>query len=138
MTRRKREGDGGTPVGRFPLQNWRFAPCRFSYAKARLRHRLVRRDHGWCDDPASGAYNSQVSLPFSASHEELWRADGKYDVIGILDYNFSSRRRGLGSAVFFHLCDDDFGPTAGCVAIRPVDMRKLLPLLARRTVVEIA
>jgi len=137
LTRRKREGDGASPIGHFALVDWRFAPGRPAYAKAKLPHRLVRPDQGWCDDPSSGAYNRQVALPFKASHEELSRGDGKYDVVGILDYNLSSRRRGGGSAIFFHLCGDDFGSTAGCVAIRPADMRKLLPLLARRPMLKI-
>jgi L,D-peptidoglycan transpeptidase YkuD (ErfK/YbiS/YcfS/YnhG family) len=43
--------------------------------------------------------------------------------------------RGRGSAIFFHLATDDLGPTAGCVALRPQDMRRLLPRLGRRVAI---
>ena len=62
----------------------------------------------------------------------MWRDDGKYAVVGVLDYNITHRRAGAGSAIFFHLSDAGYGGTAGCVAIRADDMRKLLPLLSRR------
>ena len=62
----------------------------------------------------------------------MWRDDGKYDVVGILDYNIAARRKGAGSAIFFHLCDDAFAATEGCIALRRSDMRKLLPRLSLR------
>jgi L,D-peptidoglycan transpeptidase YkuD (ErfK/YbiS/YcfS/YnhG family) len=54
-----------------------------------------------------------------------------------MDYNIRPAIRGRGSAIFFHLATDDLGPTAGCVALRPADMRRLLPRLARRVFIEI-
>jgi L,D-peptidoglycan transpeptidase YkuD (ErfK/YbiS/YcfS/YnhG family) len=137
FTRRKREGDGGTPIGRFRILDWRFQPIRPPYSRGALEGRLIRRDSGWCDDPSSGAYNRQVRRPFPHTHEELWRDDGKYGVIGILDCNLRPRRMGAGSAIFFHICDDDFGATAGCVAIPEREMRKLLPRLGRDVTIEI-
>jgi L,D-peptidoglycan transpeptidase YkuD (ErfK/YbiS/YcfS/YnhG family) len=132
LTRRKREGDGATPVGRFGVLGWWFQPARPALFRGRLPSRTIRRDDGWCDDPVAGAYNRPVRRPFSRSHEEMWRDDGKYAVVGILDCNITRRRAGAGSAIFFHVCDADYGATAGCVAIRASDFRKLLPLLSAR------
>jgi L,D-peptidoglycan transpeptidase YkuD (ErfK/YbiS/YcfS/YnhG family) len=137
FTRRKREGDGATPVGRFQIVSWRFQPVRPALPHGRVGGRLIRRDDGWCDDPASGAYNRQVRLPFPRSYENLWRDDGKYAVVGVMNYNLRPRRAGAGSAIFFHICDDDFGPTAGCIALRREDMRRILPRLASNPVIEI-
>lgn len=67
----------------------------------------------------------------------MWRDDQKYDVVAILDYNIRARAQGLGSAIFFHLCSDDYEVTAGCVAVTPADMRKLLARLGRSAVVRI-
>lgn len=120
------------------MREWRFQPARPGFPRGALSARTIRRDDGWCDDPDCGAYNRQVRLPFRGSHETLWRSDGKYAVVGILDYNLSPRRKGAGSAIFFHLCDDDFSPTAGCVAVRASDMRKLLPRISKQIRIKIA
>lgn len=135
LSRRKREGDGATPYGRFRVCEWRFQPLAPPYRRPATGWRAIRRDDGWCDDPKSGAYNSQVRLPFRAGHENLWRADGKYAVVGILDYNLRPRKRTDGSAIFFHICDDHYGPTAGCIAITARDFYKLLPRLSRHVCV---
>jgi L,D-peptidoglycan transpeptidase YkuD (ErfK/YbiS/YcfS/YnhG family) len=81
---------------------------------------------GWCDAVADRNYNRPVSLPYPASHEELWRRDGLYDVVITLSHNVRPRVRGLGSAVFFHLASPDLIPTAGCVAVRPCDINRVL------------
>jgi L,D-peptidoglycan transpeptidase YkuD (ErfK/YbiS/YcfS/YnhG family) len=138
LTTWKHEGDGATPIGRFGILGWRFRPIRRPFMRGALPGRNIRRDDGWCDASDSGAYNRQVRLPFSASCEDLWRDDGKYDVVGILDCNFCRRRRGGGSAIFFHICGPDYGPTAGCVAIAAADLRKLLPRLSVRSEVRIS
>ena len=38
----------------------------------------------------------------------------------------------LGSAIFLHLAQPDWGPTAGCVAVTLEDMLEILRLSARR------
>jgi L,D-peptidoglycan transpeptidase YkuD (ErfK/YbiS/YcfS/YnhG family) len=89
----------------------------------------IRQNHGWCDDPIDGRYNTPITLPFPASHEVLWRDDGVYDVLGVLDWNMWPRSLGRGSAIFLHLARPDGGPTAGCIALTPSDMRRLLARL---------
>ena len=51
--------------------------------------------------------------------------------LGILGHNDDPVVPGAGSAVFLHVAPADGGPTAGCVALRPRDMARLLPRLAR-------
>lgn len=133
VTRHKREGDGATPAGRWRLLYFflrRPAPLRPLWRRA-------RRDDIWCDDPASFRYNRPLRATARVSHEDIWRADRLYDVVGVMDYNIRPAIRGRGSAIFFHLATDELGPTAGCVALRPADMRRLLPRLARQVVIEI-
>lgn len=138
LTRKKLEGDGATPIGRFKILAWRIQPVWPRLPSPPGPRRFIRKDDGWCDDPRSGAYNSQIRSPSRASHEALWRDDGKYAVIGILDWNLRPKTARGGSAIFFHVCDDDFGPTAGCIAVRARDMRKLLPLLSPQAVIRVA
>jgi L,D-peptidoglycan transpeptidase YkuD (ErfK/YbiS/YcfS/YnhG family) len=97
----------------------------------------IKRTDGWCDDPASNSYNRPVIMPFRARAENLWRDDGVYDVIGVLDYNFSPRINGRGSAIFMHLAHDDFRATAGCIAVRRMTMRKIQILFSARVTVRI-
>ena len=124
----KREGDGATPAGRFLLRQAMFRAGRFKRWNAA---QPVRRDDGWCDDVASGRYNRPVKLPFAPGHEDLWRSDHCYDVLIVLAHNQRPRVKSHGSAVFLHIAHADLRPTAGCIAIRAGDMRRLLPRLSR-------
>ena len=92
--------------------------------------RALRRDAGWCEDARSPNYNRPVRLPFALACNSMWRDDNLYDLAFVLDYNFSQRRKGAGSAIFFHIARPGLTPTAGCVAIRAADMRRLAPLLS--------
>src|SRR4051812_12899027 len=71
----KHEGDGATPIGRFPLRRVLYRSDRLQGPVTKLPVSPVARDDGWCDDPADPHYNMPVKLPFGASHEEMWRED---------------------------------------------------------------
>lgn len=137
LTSHKREGDGATPRGSFRLLYACFRPGRFSRAHFSPRSRILRENDIWCDDAKSFLYNRALRGPSRLGHEELWRKDGLYDFIGVLDYNIRPCRRGRGSAIFFHVATDALSPTAGCVALRPRDMARLLPRLAKRVRIEV-
>lgn len=124
----KREGDGATPIGRWPLRWVYYRPDRMAAPATRLRTTPLCPDMGWCDDPASPDYNRPITLPFAASHEKLWRDDEAYDVIVVLGHNDDPPAAGLGSAIFLHLMQPDARPTEGCVACSP---DALLALLAQ-------
>lgn len=126
INRRKREGDGATPAGRLGLVAVLFRPDRLRRPATALPAIALRPDAGWCDDPADRRYNRPVRLPFGAGYEQLWRSDGLYDVVVVLDYNFERPRPDAGSAIFLHIAAPDFSPTAGCIAVRTGDMRRLL------------
>lgn len=128
ITHDKREGDGATPAGRWRLLRFYLRKP----APLRAPWRLTRRDDIWCDDAKSFLYNRPLRAPTKLSHEEMWRKDRLYNVVGVMDYNITPRLRGRGSAIFFHIATDDLGPTAGCVALRARDMARLLGRLARR------
>ena len=55
------------------------------------------------------------------------------DVVIDSDWNRRPAIRGRGSAIFIHLRRAEGGPTAGCIALSPRDMRILWPRLGRRT-----
>jgi L,D-peptidoglycan transpeptidase YkuD (ErfK/YbiS/YcfS/YnhG family) len=122
----KREGDGATPAGLFPLRCVHYRTHRAGTPLTALSRQPILRSHGWCDDPASPLYNRLVRLPFPARHERLWRQDRLYDALVTIGHNDRPARPGRGSAVFIHIMHPEGEPTDGCVALRPPDMRWLL------------
>ena len=136
-TRAKREGDGASPVGRFPLVQTFYRADRGPRPRTGLRLRPIRRSDGWCDDPRDRRYNTLVPLPCPSSHEEMWREDHLYDMVIDIGWNRGPVRRGRGSAIFLHLARPGFEPTAGCVAVDRRAIRRLLERIGPRTRIEI-
>lgn len=134
----KREGDGGTPVGRMALVRLYVRRDHLPGPASAVPSRPLRRHDGWCDDPRDGRYNRPVRLPVTASAEALWRGDRVYDVVGVLDWNLRPRIRRRGSAIFLHLCRPGFQPTEGCIALRRADLLRLLSVCGPRPVFDIA
>ena len=125
----KREGDGATPAGRFPLRYVLFRADRLSRPPTALDAFAIAPNDGWCDDPADAAhYNRPVRLPHPARSEQLWRGDALYDVLVVLGHNDAPPQPGLGSAIFLHVARPDYSPTEGCVALA---LPHLLFVLAR-------
>ena len=84
----KREGDGASPLGAWPiraalLRRDRVTPPITALATA-IPWRWLRPDDGWSDDAADPAYNRPVNHPHRFGAERLWRDDGAYDIIVIL------------------------------------------------------
>ena len=124
----KREGDGATPLGRWPLRTLLLRPDRVALPATSLPWRWLRPDDGWSDGSADPAYNRPVRHPHGYSSEHLWRDDGLYDVIVTLGHNDAPPVAGAGSAIFLHCAAPDGKPTEGCVAL-PRDV--LLELVGR-------
>lgn len=134
----KREGDGATPVGRFPLRQCFFRPDRVLLPTTDLPIRALTERDGWCDDPADPAYNQWITLPHSARHERLWREDHLYDLIVVIGHNDGPIVTGAGSAIFIHVTKPDYAPTEGCVALARDDLLALLIDCDRTTAIEIS
>lgn len=122
----KREGDGATPAGAFPLRRLLFRADRLNRPVTGLPAEAIRADDGWCDDPRSPSYNRPVRPPFAASHEKLWRDDALYDLVAVIGHNDDPPVPGRGSAIFLHVAKPDWGPTEGCVALTRDDLLRLL------------
>jgi L,D-peptidoglycan transpeptidase YkuD (ErfK/YbiS/YcfS/YnhG family) len=125
----KHEGDGATPAGTYPLVSVLYRPDRTAPPLSRLTVTPLAPSDGWVDDPADANYNRPVSLPYSASAEQMWREDDLYDALVVIGYNMEPVVPGAGSAIFLHIATPDFAPTAGCVAIQREVLFGLLPLL---------
>jgi len=126
LKRDKREGDGATPIGAWPMRRLLYRADRMGAPATRLPAAPIAPEDGWCDDPADPAYNRPVRLPYSAGHERLWREDALYDLLVVLGHNDDPVVAGLGSAIFLHVARPDYGPTEGCVALAHADLARVL------------
>lgn len=133
----KREGDGATPMGSLRLIKGYYRADRVRNLSTALPMRPIRPNMLWCDAPNHASYNRLVSMPLAQSHERLFRDDALYDICLVMDWNISSRRRNGGSAIFFHLARPGYLPTEGCIAVKLGDMKRLLRLMKKSTVVRI-
>lgn len=125
----KHEGDGATPAGTFPLVSIFYRGDRVVRPASDLPVTALAPNHGWVDGPGDPNYNRLVTLPYPASHEEMWREDGLYDALVVIGYNLDPVVPGAGSAIFLHIAAPDFASTAGCVAVEKGVLLGLLPLL---------
>lgn len=137
VKRDKREGDGATPVGSFPLRRLFYRADRIARPHSLLATAALRPTDGWCDDPARAQYNSLVALPFDGRHEKMWRDDALYDIVGVIGYNDSPAVSGLGSAIFLHVAGPDYAPTEGCVALAIDDLIRVLADCDKTTTITI-
>ncbi len=122
----KREGDGGTPLGRLPVREVLYRADRMPRPRTQLAVRAIRADDGWCEDLTDRNYNRRVRLSPRSSADRLMRADHLYDLVLVLGYNDRPRVRGRGSAIFVHLARPGYAPTAGCIALNRHDLTMLL------------
>ena len=122
----KREGDGASPLGVWPIREVLYRPDRGTAPLTGLRVRPMAQDDGWCDAPGDPAYNRPVKLPYPASAETLWREDELYDLVVVLGHNDEPPVSPLGSAIFVHLARPAYAPTEGCVALTREDLAELL------------
>ena len=122
----KAEGDGGTPAALLPLRRVLFRADRGAAPRTAVPVEPIGPTDGWCDDPDDSRYNRAVRLPYPARHEELWRRDAVYDIVGVLGWNDAPVLRGAGSAIFLHVARPDYAPTEGCIALAEPDLRALL------------
>ncbi len=122
----KVEGDGATPIGLLTLRRVLFRADRGAAPRTAVPTEPIAPNDGWCDDPLDARYNRPVRLPYPGHHEELWRQDPLYDIVGVLGWNDAPVVRGMGSAIFLHVARPDYSPTEGCIALSEPDLRALL------------
>lgn len=112
----KREGDGRTPSGLYPLE---FV---FGYAPeftGKMPYRQATDDTLWVDDPNASDYNTWVRRgeTTASSFETMKLPDRRYRHGVVIGYNRNPIVKGMGSAIFIHAWLKEGGATAGCVAL---------------------
>jgi D-alanyl-D-alanine dipeptidase len=133
---RKREGDGKSPAGIFPIgQAFGFAPAD-SMAWLRLPYLQLGSGTECVDDTASGQYNRVVERTAVAGVDwrssERMREIGVYRLGAIVAYNAAPPVRGRGSCIFLHVWAGPRSTTSGCTALDERVLRELLAWLDPR------
>jgi L,D-peptidoglycan transpeptidase YkuD (ErfK/YbiS/YcfS/YnhG family) len=122
----KREGDGATPLGTWPIRRVLYRPDKGPAPQTALPVSPISPDDGWCDAAGDPCYNRPVRLPQPASAERMWRDDQAYDMVVVLGHNDDPVVPGMGSAIFVHLQQPDGRATEGCVALTRDDLLAFL------------
>jgi L,D-peptidoglycan transpeptidase YkuD (ErfK/YbiS/YcfS/YnhG family) len=124
----KREGDGRTPSGVYPLEH------AFGYAErisTSMAYRPIGDSDIWVDDPESRDYNRWMKKGQTdgASFETMRRKDDLYKYGIVIGYNRDPVVEGHGSAIFLHIWKACDVPTSGCVALAERDLLEILSWL---------
>lgn len=124
----KREGDGKSPSGIFPLG------LTFGYNESiqtKMPYRQALPDDLWIDDAHAGDYNRWVKKDSTQakSYEKMKRNDDLYKYGIVIEYNTNPVIKGYGSAIFFHIWRGENRATEGCVAVAEDDIKRILDWL---------
>lgn len=135
----KKEGDGATPLGTFPLRRvfYRADQIKRSEISTLLPLQALTPEDAWIDDSNSPYYNQYSRLPTPYSHEDLWRRDDVYNLVVVVGYNDQPAIKGKGSAIFLHIARPNYAPTAGCIAFSKNDLLEILKFIKANTQIEI-
>jgi L,D-peptidoglycan transpeptidase YkuD (ErfK/YbiS/YcfS/YnhG family) len=123
---RKREGDGKSPTGSYPMRS------AFGMADpgTALPYRVLRA-HGdcWGSTPGKSHYNAYYSGHCRRGDEDLSAEmrRGPYRQAVVIGYNLPRPTSGLGSAIFFHV--GGVTATAGCISINESTLRAIMRTL---------
>ncbi|HET9689578.1 MAG TPA: L,D-transpeptidase family protein [Acidimicrobiales bacterium] len=122
----RREGDGSSPEGAFPVETDRFYGNAADPGGLHVPYQhLVPGDY-WDENPSSSTYNTFQatsdtncgSNPFGGDTECLWQETAPYPYFADIGFNPAPTSNPVGAGIFLHASTG--GPTAGCISV-PVD-----------------
>lgn len=134
----KREGDGRSPRGIFPL-GFAFGYEESAPVGTDLTYRHLPPESVCVDDSRSSRYNRIVFEPGAdqdwesaeAMRRDLAHGDDLYALGATVEYN-PDAAPGAGSCIFLHIWRSPDSPTAGCTAMAEPDLRTVLGWLQPR------
>jgi D-alanyl-D-alanine dipeptidase len=125
----KREGDGKSPAGMFPLtfafgSSMKPESLTFPYTRLGQYTECV-------DDVNSHHYNKivgrdQVGIFDWKSSEKMFEIMPEYELGVFVAYNSYPVTKGGGSCIFLHVWKDAGSPTAGCTAMGRLDLERIV------------
>lgn len=134
LSANRREGDGTTPIGTFPI-----GPVMYGVAPnpgVRFRYRRIVCGDYWVEDPRSPHYNRFRHVtcgsppPFRVKGERLWEATTAYRHFAVVEFNMRPVVPGRGSGIFLHATTGR--STNGCISLPVAQLRQTLRWLDPR------
>lgn len=131
VTEFKKEGDGKSPAGMFPL-TYTFGTA--DKANSKLKYLKLAEFTECVDDVNSTHYNKivgrmQVGNFDWESSEKMATVLPEYDLGVFVAYNSYPVVKGNGSCIFLHVWKDANTPTSGCTAMEKSDMERIVAWL---------
>ena len=136
ITTKKKEGDHKTPKGIYELGPVFYRADKIDKFKTKLKKISIKKDMGWCDDTNSNYYNQLIKINKKTKHEKMFRNDGSYDIVILINYNTKRIIKDKGSAIFLHITKN-YKRTLGCIALKKKDLLILLKLINKKTKIKI-
>lgn len=131
--KKQKEGDQITPKGIFRVKKILYRKDKVKGLKSKIKKIPIKKGMGWCDDPLSKDYNKLIYYPFKYGSENLYKKNNIYDIILVLNFNMQPIKKAKGSAIFIHVAKNNFQPTEGCIAIKKIELKKLVNFIKDKT-----
>ncbi|XDD48067.1 L,D-transpeptidase [Leptospira sp. WS39.C2] len=116
----KREGDGYTPYGSFPIQR---VLGRSKRSIPNLEYTQIQKNDYWSDVSTSKHYNQMIRKKEKGA-TSLWNSSN-YQLFIVLEHNTNPSIPGYGSMIFLHPWEET-KPTSGCIGIKLVDLESII------------
>jgi L,D-peptidoglycan transpeptidase YkuD (ErfK/YbiS/YcfS/YnhG family) len=124
----RREGDGTTPIGTFPLLPHMYGTA--SNPGVAFRYTRLRCGDWWVEDPRSHAYNTfqrvgcGVRPPFKVTTPDMSKSPEAYAFLAVIGFNMHPVVPGRGSGIFLHV--QVSSSTNGCVSLPRAQLLRVL------------
>lgn len=128
----RREGDGTTPIGTFPIGATMYGNA--PNPGVRFRYVRLRCGDWWVEDSRSPAYNRFQRIgcgrrpPFKVTTPDMSMERRAYTHLAVIEFNMHPIVPGRGSAIFLHAHTGR--PTNGCVSLRRPELVRVLRWLS--------
>jgi L,D-peptidoglycan transpeptidase YkuD (ErfK/YbiS/YcfS/YnhG family) len=132
LSANRREGDGTTPVGTFPIGRTMYGNS--PNPGVRFRYVRLRCGDWWVEDPQSPSYNTfrrlrcGVKPPFEVTTPDMSNDRHAYAHLAVVEFNMHPIVPGRGSGIFLHV--QTGGPTNGCVSLSRPNLVRVLRWLS--------
>ena len=55
----------------------------------------------------------------------------------MLNYNLNPTIKNKGSAIFLHIAKKNYKKTEGCIAVKKIELRKIIKIINKKTIIHI-
>ena len=128
LRKNRREGDGTTPIGMFPIGATMYGTE--PNPGVRFRYTRIRCGDWWVEDPAHAAYNTFQRVgcgrrpPFKVTTPDMSKDRTAYAHLAVVEFNMNPVVPGRGSGIFLHVQKPN--PTNGCISLRKPHLLRVL------------